>query len=295
MTEPSPVAAVPARDFDLHVISGLPRSGSTLLSALLAQNPDVHASISSPLLGAIQAVRDHFNLADQTAASLVPDEDQRELHGHLIDGYYRQRRQGRRIVFDTNRGWTAQLGLLHALSPASKVLVCVRDMAAVVDSFERIFRANPFMLTRLFAGPQEWSSVYTRVEALTQRGRVVGGPWIALKEGLYSEHSAKLLLIDYDLLAQSPLQVLEQVYVFLGLTPWGGHRLDGLSLPEAELARVRQFDQNLGAPQLHQLLPSVRYQPRDSVLPPDLLQTVRALNFWQALDGSQAQMLRQTA
>lgn len=292
MNEPSPPADA---DMVLHVISGLPRSGSTLLSALLSQNPDVHASISSPLLGAMQAVRDHLNQADLSAASLVPEDEQRELLAHLLAGYYRQRRQGRRIVFDTNRGWTAQLGLLHALSPASKVLVCVRDMAAIVDSFERIFRASPFVMPRLFGGPQEWSSVYTRVEALTQRGRVVGGPWLALKEGLYSEHSAKLLLIDYDLLAQSPLQVLEQVYVFLGLPPWDGHRLDGLALPEAEQARVRQFDQNLGAPQLHQLLPSVRYQPRSSVLPPDLLQTMQALNFWQALDGSDARMLRATA
>jgi branched-chain amino acid transport system permease protein len=39
----------------LHVISGLPRSGSTLLSSLLSQNPDVYASISSPLLGAMLA------------------------------------------------------------------------------------------------------------------------------------------------------------------------------------------------------------------------------------------------
>ena len=32
-----------------HFISGLPRSGSTLLSALLRQNPSFHADISSPV------------------------------------------------------------------------------------------------------------------------------------------------------------------------------------------------------------------------------------------------------
>ncbi|MGI4764644.1 MAG: sulfotransferase, partial [Janthinobacterium lividum] len=33
----------------MHFISGLPRSGSTLLAALLRQNPTVHAHISSPV------------------------------------------------------------------------------------------------------------------------------------------------------------------------------------------------------------------------------------------------------
>jgi sulfotransferase len=34
-----------------HFISGLPRSGSTVLSAILRQNPRFHASISSPVSG----------------------------------------------------------------------------------------------------------------------------------------------------------------------------------------------------------------------------------------------------
>ena len=32
-----------------YFISGLPRSGSTLLSTILSQNPDFYADISSPL------------------------------------------------------------------------------------------------------------------------------------------------------------------------------------------------------------------------------------------------------
>ncbi|MEG3936419.1 MULTISPECIES: sulfotransferase [unclassified Microcoleus] len=35
-----------------HFISGLPRSGSTLLAALLRQNPRFHGAMTSPLGGA---------------------------------------------------------------------------------------------------------------------------------------------------------------------------------------------------------------------------------------------------
>ena len=38
-------------DRQFHFISGLPRSGSTLLAGILRQNPRFHASMSSPVSG----------------------------------------------------------------------------------------------------------------------------------------------------------------------------------------------------------------------------------------------------
>mgnify|MGYP000555995155 FL=1 len=96
------------------------------------------------------------------------------------------------------------------------------------------------------------------------------------------------------MLAQSPLQVLAQIYNFLGMTPYQGHHLDGLSLLDSEKVKVKQFDDNLGAPLLHQLKDAVRYETRPSVLPPDVLQMLSDLNFWNSMDGTQAKMLRAT-
>jgi Sulfotransferase family len=41
----------------MHFISGLPRSGSTLLAALLRQNPRFEAGMSGPLAGLFGAPR----------------------------------------------------------------------------------------------------------------------------------------------------------------------------------------------------------------------------------------------
>jgi len=41
-----------ARPVKAHFISGLPRSGSTLLAALLRQNPRFHAAMTIPVRGA---------------------------------------------------------------------------------------------------------------------------------------------------------------------------------------------------------------------------------------------------
>jgi len=43
----APDSAKPSKTF--HFISGLPRSGSTLLSAILRQNPRFYAGMTSPV------------------------------------------------------------------------------------------------------------------------------------------------------------------------------------------------------------------------------------------------------
>lgn len=76
-----------------HFIAGLPRSGSTLLAALLRQNPRFHASMSSPLARMTSAL-----LVEMTGEDgpLVPqDKRRRVLHG-LFDAYYAQERAARK-------------------------------------------------------------------------------------------------------------------------------------------------------------------------------------------------------
>ena len=48
--------------------------------------------------------------------------------------------------------------------------------------FERLYRANPYENTKLFNDDVERNTVYSRVDTLAQRNRLVGFPWAALKD-----------------------------------------------------------------------------------------------------------------
>ncbi len=61
----------------LHFISGLPRSGSTLLAAILRQNPRFHASISSPM-GMIFSAMQAAVSGKNEAAGFIDDEQREE-------------------------------------------------------------------------------------------------------------------------------------------------------------------------------------------------------------------------
>ncbi len=114
----------------LHFISGLPRSGSTLLSALLRQNPRFSAGVTSPLAGLCGQLQQKMANGE---FSVFFDEPRRAamLRG-LFESYYGSV-SGERVVFDTNRMWTGRIPLLAALYPQSRIICCVRDVSWILD------------------------------------------------------------------------------------------------------------------------------------------------------------------
>ena len=172
-----------------HFISGLPRSGSTLLAAILRQNPRFHAGMSGPMASLVDGVIAQVS-AGSELASMVNDEQRARILKGLFDSYYQDRSED--VIFDTNRAWTAKINALAELFPGSKTICCVRDVAWVMDSLERQFRDNVFENTRLFNSPAERATVYTRLEALANANRLVGFAYHALREACWSEQSENL-------------------------------------------------------------------------------------------------------
>ena len=175
-----------------HFISGLPRAGSTLLSALLRQNPAFHASISSPVGSLFHATRNAMGAWNETSVMLSDAHRHRLLKG-LFDSYYADQND-KQVVFDTNRAWCARLPALMRLFPEAKVICCVRSVAWVIDSIERLIRQQPLQESRLFNTESERSSVFRRVEALVQQDRFVGFAWSALKEAVAGGSAARCCL-----------------------------------------------------------------------------------------------------
>jgi sulfotransferase len=84
----------------MHFISGLPRSGSTLLAALLRQNPCFHASMSGPLAGLFGALLGEMSERNEFAVFL-DDAKRRRILRAVFDQFYADCEA--EVVFDTNR------------------------------------------------------------------------------------------------------------------------------------------------------------------------------------------------
>jgi hypothetical protein len=73
-----------------HFISGLPRSGSTLLAALLRQNPRFHAGMTSPVGTLFTGMLNQFSAGSEFGPVIDQPLRRRLLRG-LFDAYYADR------------------------------------------------------------------------------------------------------------------------------------------------------------------------------------------------------------
>jgi len=259
-------------DNGIHFISGLPRSGSTLLSAILRQNPKFHAGMSSPVGSLWNALLGVMGARGEWA-DLIDDEQRRNISHALFAGYY-QKIHPRQLVFDTNRLWCARMDALAQLFPDSRVIVCVRDLAWIMDSFERLYRKNPLLTSRIYSA-ETAVTVYTRTSALSSPTGTVGLPWDAVQEAFYGDHSGRLLVIDYEALAREPQRTMEFIYDSLAL-PRFEHDFENVVYEDGG-----EFDTRLGVPGLHLVRGKVKFVDRPTVLPPDVFQRFGNRAFWR--------------
>lgn len=239
--------------------------------------------MTSPVGALFSGILEQCSAGSEFGAVIDIDMRRRLLRG-LFDSYYADKAD-KPVIFDTNRQWCARLPALQDLFPKAKTIACVRNVAWIMDSLERLYRANPFENTKLFGDAAERNSVYSRCETLAQHNRLVGYAWTALKEAYYGENAGSMLVVDYDLLSQAPDRVMRLVYDFIG-EPWFEHDFDSLSYDAPE------FDQALGVSGLHKVKAKVALEARRTILPPDLFEKYAELSFWSDGASSAANVIR---
>jgi sulfotransferase len=253
----------------IHFISGLPRSGSTLLAAILQQNPRFHAGMTSPVGSLFMALQGAMSRRNE-AAVFIDEAQKRELLKGIFASYYHAVPEP--VVFDTNRAWCSKLPTLVRLFPEAKVICCVRHVSWIMDSIERLIRENAFELSGIF-GFESVNTVYTRVNRLATSDGLVGFALDALREAFWGEHASRLILIGYEALAKKPADTLKQLYEFLG-EKWFAHDFDNVEF------EANEFDIALGTPNLHTVRRKVEWIEQATVLPPELFNRFVNDAFW---------------
>jgi sulfotransferase len=254
----------------LHFISGLPRSGSTLLASILRQNPRFHAGMSSPLAAIYLGVLERLG-GKNPYHLLLSDEQRIAIARGLFASFY-EHLDPLTVVFDTNRTWCAKLAGISRLFPEVRIICCVRQLAWIIDSFERLVQSQPFEPSKIF-NYDPAGTVYTRAEELMKSSGVVSFAYSALKSAFFGPHASHLLLLNYESLAARPAEVLARVYEFIGEAPFP-HDFEAVSYSAGE------YDRTLGMQDLHTVKGKVEFVARDTILPPDIFRKYLDTAFW---------------
>ena len=103
---------------------------------------------------------------------------------------------------------------------------------------------------------------------------LIGLPWSSFRDAWFSEHSAKLVIVEYKTLVERPADTLAFIYEQLRL-PTFAHDFDNV-VYEADA-----YDVDLGMPGMHTVKARVEPLRRQSIIPPDLFAKYADTSFWR--------------
>lgn len=218
----------------IHFVSGLPRSGSTLLVNILGQNPRFQVAGTSALVDTLLLVRNNWDLMGENKA-MPPEESEaskvRVLRA-MLDSYHAEEYPLGMIptVFDKSRTWLAHLEMAERLlGRKAKVLVPVRDVRDILASFEMIWRkASPTrQIQHEAAAYRHFSSAKGRCNAWMSTEGPVGIAYNRLRDAFLRGLGDRLHLVPFDLLTKSPAKAMARIYEFLEEEPFA-HDFDNV-------------------------------------------------------------------
>lgn len=204
-----------------YFMSGLPRSGSTLLSSILNQNPRFYSGPSSPVVPTMIALEQ--SLSNDELYHAFPKQPQAaKIISSVLENWYSDVEKP--VIFDKNRSWVNRLHYIpgyFGIQP--KVLYPVRDIAEILASFISMYRRNPYsgqgripFLDEMLIKSNIPLSDDNRCEVLCSPGGIVGASYSGLKQVFAEGKERQIHLIEYNDLVNSPEETMRKIYDFLG-------------------------------------------------------------------------------
>jgi len=219
---------------NLHLCSGLPRSGSTVLMNILQQNPEVFTTTTDPLPFILHKkilTRSRYNEQVQAMSVRQADAAYHGLITYGAQGWY-SGLTNKPSVISKARNWSD----LHHLFPKSKILVTIRDLRDVIESFDK--------LNSSFAAYDTLGQNDTPYNSMTENEKLsyyLDFKETSLHEGLnkevrklmylWNEQPERIQFLRYEDFLKDPIYIIEKVYEFLELKPYK-HDLNNITQSE---------------------------------------------------------------
>lgn len=197
----------------------LPRSGSTLLQNLLAQNPDFYATPTSGLIEIFLNARNVYsnNIEFKAQDISVVEPAFKALCKEGMFAYFNAITD-KKYVIDKSRGWSVTYDFLNWYYPNPKIIIMVRDLRAIVASMEKKWRQHQ----NIDAGLQNWNelkntTVDKRIDHFLLQAPPLAVSIDVLYDTILRKLSKKCLFIKFENFTSNPQREMERVYEYLEL------------------------------------------------------------------------------
>lgn len=212
---------------NLYFLSGLPRTGTTLLSSILNQNPTIHVSSTSGLLDFLAGVNSvHYEISKRYKFN---DENQiRNIYKSIFNSWYEHIECDH--VIDKWRGWINNIQQVKEITGKDpKIIYTFRPMEEIVTSFLYLIDKDPNNFV-----DREIKSRYKKIDNdirfkfLWNEG-VIGESYHMLQNYFSNSNlNANVLFVSYKELVTNSNNCISKIYNFLDI-PTFNHDFENIS------------------------------------------------------------------
>lgn len=207
-----------------YFMAGLPRAGSTLISSILNQNPNIYSSSNSPMCGMMFNLERSIFASEQYRAFPKPSVMSETIMG-VIKGYYSD--TNKNIIIDKSREWTIPENfevLKRNLPYEPKVIIPVRSITDILASFITLVNKNPgkpnFIDSEIEAR-QEFNFYRPandiRCDHLMRPKGLIDNCLYGIAYALHPDNKKYFHFVEYDSLIENTEQEINNIYDFLGV------------------------------------------------------------------------------
>jgi len=240
-------------------LGGLPRTGSTLLSAILSQNPEIHAEGNSAVC---QIMSDIWITCDTLAKEQLTANNREHTKIDLIKEipniYYKGVTAS--VIVDKCRSWPTKDNqlLYRQLTANPKTIILTRPLEEIVKSFINLFEENGYTgnLEKRFS--EIWSAAITHA--------IEGIKWAK------QNNTGEFLFVSYDELTTDTEATIKKIYSFCEWKSFN-HNFNSIVNMHPENDDVYQLKG------MHDIRSSVSKRKLTTQLSPAMLKQCRALDI----------------
>ena len=269
---------------EFFFLAGMQRSGATIISQILNQNPDIWVTPASPLFRMmVTQSQSHNELEniDYSRSAAIDD-----VIATIPHAFYQDK--STKYIIDKNLNWTSPTGvevITKYITKNVKIICPVRNVLDVLVSFDTIINAHPDsknnqmdeqVLATTFADKPLSDR---RAEFLMRHDKDVSLSLNFMKNALISEYRHLFHFVDYDDFINNPQKEINKIYEYLEIEKYN-HEFENIKdisgISEDSLTRIKH---------LHTIRPTVQKISRrpEDVFLPETIRRYSGLEFWREI------------
>jgi sulfotransferase len=270
-------------DKKFFFMAGLPRSGGTLLSSILNQNPDVYVSPQSTLPNTLGAAYNQYQSKENK------DSDQFQnifnVMEMIIPTFYGKRPE--KYIVDKNFSWLEPhpyVILENHVKNDIRVICPVRNVLEILASWNRLCEKDPNNAydveikktdrTKLPMADKR-ANYFMRIGTDGDTPSGILNSIENMKRVLYPQFEDKILLVEYDALTLDTGGTIDAIYDFLGVEKFN-HNLTEFTTPHA-------YNDTWGVKDHHTVKKTMSRENYDleKIFLPQTIEKYSGLEFWR--------------